>query len=93
MYNVVVFRQRDGGGYVAVFYRSGLPIDDVRRRRDEAFEVAAVYGAFADSYGLSRISARVCSTRDAVELREAPEAIFGLYRGIDGTWTHDAPSS
>ena len=90
VFNVVLFRQLDGVGYVAVFYYSSVPATDGVARRDEASEVAAMYGPLADSQGFGRISARLCSTREAIELREAPELIISFHRGIDGSWIHDA---
>lgn len=90
IYNVVVFHRRDGGGGLSVFYGSSLPETDGVARTEEASEVAAVYAAFATSEGLARITAAVCSTRAAIEMREPPQAMMHFQRDADGTWKQRA---
>lgn len=85
--HVVYTPQGRPGGHFAILYRSVTPASDAAGRRAEATEVIAQYETWAEERRYRALSAQICNTQAAAEMREAPELIFTFERGTDATWT------
>ena len=86
--NLVVFRGR-GVSTLTMTIETPTPPSDSERVAREAFEMAVLHDASAETQSIRRITVAVCRSQACLELRELATEMFHFVRGNDGTWAVD----
>jgi len=86
---VVVNRARSPGGSFGIQYRSAIAGTDLLSRRAEALEVIECHRN-AIPVHTHLVSAQVCNTQAAAEMREPPEQTFCFVRDASGHWAFES---
>lgn len=88
--NLVVSTQAgQPGGAFTVQYETRHPASQHAARQAEAVEVVEAHRAWAEAHGFDVITAAICNTLAAAEMREMPEVVFYFKPGVDGRWILD----
>lgn len=88
--NLVVSTQAGHpGGAFSIHYETRQPAAAHAARQAEAVEVVEAHRARAEERGFDLMTAAICNTLAAAEMREMPEVEFYFKRGLDGRWVLD----
>ncbi len=84
--NIVVFAREPDDRMLSLQYRTDVPRELHADRVADATALVAIYASFADSQGITRVNAEICSSVAAASMRELPEETFHFSRSADGAW-------